>query len=92
LNWTPWVRVVDPGSTCLDELAGRNHRGMSDEGDEIALAAGFNAQNAEAVLGIVERDPVDQPSQNVGWAFQFSWRHDPRMMNRMISRCYRGEP
>ena len=66
--------VVDPGPARLDELAGRDHRGMADDGDEIALAAGFDAQHAEAVLGVVERDPVDQPSQDLGrgacsWCF-----------------------
>jgi hypothetical protein len=51
--------VVDPGSARLDELAGRDHRGMANDGDEIALAAGFDAQNAEAVVGVVEGHPVD---------------------------------
>jgi hypothetical protein len=36
---------------------------MANEGDEIALAAGFDTQNAEAVLGVMERDAVDQPRQ-----------------------------
>jgi hypothetical protein len=44
----------------LDELVGRNHRCMADEGDEIALAAGFDAQHAKTVVGIVEGDAVDQ--------------------------------
>jgi hypothetical protein len=39
---------------------------MADEGDEIALAAGFDTQNAEPVLGVVECDPVDPPSQDLG--------------------------
>jgi hypothetical protein len=58
--------VVDPEPVRLDELTGRNHRGMSDEGNEIALAAGFDSQNAEAVLGVMQRDAVDQPSQDLG--------------------------
>ena len=37
---------------------------MTDYGDQIALASGFDTQNAEAVLGIVERDAVDQPGQD----------------------------
>jgi hypothetical protein len=41
--------VVDPRPARLDELAGRDHCGMANEGDEIALAAGFDTQNAEAV-------------------------------------------
>jgi len=32
----------------------------SRKGGEIALAAGFDTQDAEAVLGVVERDAVDQ--------------------------------
>jgi hypothetical protein len=38
---------------------------MADEGNEIALTAGFDPQNAEAVLGIVERDAVDQSCQDL---------------------------
>jgi hypothetical protein len=32
---------------------------MADEGDEIALATGFDPQHAEAVIRVVERDAVD---------------------------------
>src|SRR2546429_259368 len=38
----------------LDELAGRDQRGVADDGDEIAPASSFDPQNAEAVLGIME--------------------------------------
>jgi hypothetical protein len=33
--------VVDPTADRLNELAGRDHRGMADYGDQIAPAAGF---------------------------------------------------
>ena len=56
--------VVDPGPTCLNELAGRDHRGMANERDEIALAAGVDTQNAEAVLGVVERDRSTSPANS----------------------------
>jgi hypothetical protein len=56
--------IVDPGPTRLDELAGRDHRGMANDGDQITLTSGFDAQNAEAVLGVVKRDAVDQPGQD----------------------------
>jgi hypothetical protein len=36
---------------------------MADEGDEIALASSFDAQNAEAVLGVVERDAIDEAGE-----------------------------
>jgi hypothetical protein len=42
------------------ELSGGDHRGMADESDEIALASRFDAQDAEAVLRVVECDAVDQ--------------------------------
>jgi hypothetical protein len=64
---------------------------MTDEGDEIALPAGFDTQNAEAILGVVERDPVDQPSQDLGrgpcsWCFGH-----PGMMGISALGRYRAE-
>ena len=60
LNWTPWVRsLIQEPLACLHELAGRDQRGVANEGDEIALPAGFDPQHAEAVLGVMERDAVD---------------------------------
>src|SRR5207248_448467 len=76
--------VVDPASARLDELAGRDHRGMADEGDQVALAAGFDTQNAEAVLGVVERDTVDQSGQNLRWRAPLGWLYHPCRMNREI--------
>ena len=75
--------VVDPGSTCLNELGGRDHRGVANEGNEIALAAGFDTQNAEAVLGVVERDAVDQARQDLRRARRRCPRH-PAMMDGEI--------
>src|SRR5215813_14116319 len=59
--------VVDPGSAHLDELASRDHSGVAKDGDQVALAAGFDTQNAEAVLRVVEGHPVDEPGQDLGW-------------------------
>jgi len=44
----------------LDELAGRDHRRVTEDGDQVALAAGFDAQHAEAVLFVVEGDALDE--------------------------------
>ena len=55
--------VVDPGPTRLDEFTGRDHRGVAKDGDQVTLAAGFDAQHAKAVLGVVEGHPVDEPGQ-----------------------------
>jgi hypothetical protein len=83
--------VVDPGPARLNELAGRDHRGMADQGDEIALASRFDTQNAEAVLGVVERDPVDQPSQDFGrCACPWCCRHQVMMENKALGR-YRDQ-
>jgi hypothetical protein len=43
--------VVGPGPARPNELAGRDHRGVADEGDEIALATGFDPQHAESWAG-----------------------------------------
>ena len=67
LNWTPCVRSLIQAAARLDELAGRDHRRMAKDGDQIALAAGFDPQHAEAVLVVVERDALDQPGQDLGW-------------------------
>src|SRR5467141_2079962 len=56
LELNPVGTVVDPGSARLDELAGRDHRGVAENGDQVALPAGFDTQDAEAVLLVVEGD------------------------------------
>jgi hypothetical protein len=83
--------VVNPGPARLDELAGRDQRGMADQGDEIALASGLNAQDTKAVLGIVERDAVDKPRQDLGRAAcSCCVRHDPIMA--IIGRGFHSIP
>ena len=39
---------------------------MADHGDQVALAARLDPQHAEAVLGVVEGDPLDQAGQGLG--------------------------
>ena len=58
---------------------------MADDGDQITLTASFDTQNAEAVLGVVEGDAVDQAGQNLGWRTRFLWLHHPCKMNEEIS-------
>jgi hypothetical protein len=77
--------VVDPGPARLNELAGRDHRGVADEGDEITLTASFDTQDAKAIFGVVERDAVDQPGQDFGWRARFGWPHHLCKMNEEIS-------
>jgi len=33
---------------------------VTEDGDQVALTAGFDAQHAEAVLFVVERDALDE--------------------------------
>src|SRR5262245_52545194 len=72
--------VVNPGPVRLDEFAGRDHRCVADESDEIALASRFDPQYAETVLGIVERYTVDQARQDLRRAHR-RCQHHPRMMD-----------
>src|SRR6516165_1324885 len=66
LNWTPCVR-----SLIQDPLARTNSPAEiiaawpADKGDEITLATGFDPQHAEAVVGVMEGDTVDQSRQNL---------------------------
>jgi hypothetical protein len=59
LNCWPWVRSLNHSPeavTCRDR--GR----VADDGDEVAVAPRLYAQHAKAVLGIVERHPLDGAS------------------------------
>ena len=56
--------VVDPFARGGNPLAGRNGRGMTDDGHDITMAARLGPQNAEAVLGIVISDALDQAGQH----------------------------
>jgi hypothetical protein len=40
----PVSPVIDPASARLQKLAGGDHRGMANDGNETALAPGFNAE------------------------------------------------
>jgi hypothetical protein len=57
--------VVDPSPARLNEFAGGNHRSMADNGDRVALAAGFDAEHAEAIVRVVEGDPVNESRQDL---------------------------
>jgi hypothetical protein len=48
--------VIDPIACCGDPLASGYRRGMADDSHQIAVAARFRPENAEAVLDVVEGD------------------------------------
>ena len=57
--------VVHPFARRGDPLAGGDHRGVADDGDQLAVAARLDPENAEAVFGIVEGDAFDKARQNL---------------------------
>jgi len=57
----PMRAVIDPAPARLDELTGRDHRRVTEDGDQLALATGFDAQHAEPVLLVVEGDALNVP-------------------------------
>ena len=56
--------VVDPFARGGDPLAGRDGCGMADHGHQVTMPARFGAQNAEAILGIVVGDALDEAGQH----------------------------
>ena len=63
--------VIDPFTGSGDPLTGGDRGGMADNGDEIPMPARLDPQHAEAVLGIVVGDPLDDrqrsPRDRAGW-------------------------
>jgi hypothetical protein len=61
LNWTPCVRsLIQVPLACTNSPAEIIRR-VTEDGDQVTLAAGFDAQHAEAVLFVVKSDALDEP-------------------------------
>ena len=56
--------IVDPFARGRDPLAGGNGCGVADHRHEITMAARLGAQNAEAILGVVVGDALDEAGQH----------------------------
>ena len=54
--------IVGPLAARLYELAGGDHRGMTDDGDGFTLAARLHAQNAKAVVFVMKCYTLDEAS------------------------------
>ena len=79
--------VVDPVARRGDPLAGGDRRGVADDRDQIAMAARLDPQNAEAVLGVVEGDPLDQAGQHfLGRWFRLRLHGDCRIIGSVAAR------
>jgi hypothetical protein len=57
--------VVHPFAGRGDPLAGGDRRGMADDGHQVAMSTGLRPENAEAVLGVVEGDALDEAGKNL---------------------------
>ena len=59
-NCTPCVRSLAHSPLAWMNLAGGDHRGMTDDGDGFTLAARLHAQNAEAVVFVMKCYTLDE--------------------------------
>ena len=64
LNCWPWVRSLTHSPDGGDPFAGGDRGGVAHDGDQVAMAARLDPQNAEAVLGVVERDALDEAGED----------------------------
>jgi hypothetical protein len=63
LNCRPWMRSVTQEPVAWTNSPARS--GSTDDGDQLALAAHLDPEHAEAVLGVVVGDPLDQAGQGL---------------------------
>jgi hypothetical protein len=56
--------IIVPLVARLDELAGGDPRGMTDDGDGFTLAARLHAQNAEAVVFVMKCYTLDEAGED----------------------------
>jgi hypothetical protein len=80
--------VVDPRPARLDELAGRDHRRVTKNRDQVALPASFDTQDAETVLFVVEGDALDQTGQYLGRRACARYLRHGRMMKFNTRKSY----
>src|SRR5712671_1781544 len=72
-------------------LANRDHRRVAEDGDQVALPAGFDTQDAEAVLVVVEGDALDQTGQSLGRSARPGWLRHQGMMEIKVLGRYRDQ-
>jgi hypothetical protein len=61
--------VVRPVANGRNPLTGRNHGGVANDRDEIAVTARLDPNDAKAIVGILVGDALNQPGQHfpIGW-------------------------
>ncbi len=70
---------------------------MADNGDQLAVAARLHPQHAEAVLGVVERHPLDEASEDLAigcltLVAQHAVRQDAPPFGQSCQLCARLTP
>ena len=66
---------------------------MADDGHQIAVAARLRPENAEAVLGVVEGDPLDEAGEHfLGRWFKIGLHTDRRIIRFVSWRATSVEP
>ena len=55
--------VIDPFARGRDPLAGGDGRGVADHRDDVTMPARLGSQDAEAILGVVVGDALDEAGQ-----------------------------
>jgi hypothetical protein len=63
---------------------------MTEDGDQVAPVAGFDAQHAEAVLLVVEGDALDEAGQNLRRTHHRRARHSGVMEIKILERYRDG--
>ena len=64
LNCWPWVRSLIHSPEAVIHSPARDRRGVADDGHQVAMSARLRPENAEAVLGVLEGDPLDEAGEN----------------------------
>src|ERR1700733_3622170 len=92
------LAIIVPIPARLNELAGGDHGGMADNGNQIPLAARLHTQHGEAVFLVVERDALNEPSEDLGTALsrvrfhreQLSTDDQTPSAGTRTASCFRG--
>ena len=58
------AEIVEPLAGGRNPLSGADNGGMPDDRHQIPMRPGFDTQDAEPIIGIVKRHPLDQASQD----------------------------
>ncbi len=69
--------VVHPVAGSRNPLAGGNHGGVADHGDQITVASRLDSDYAEAVVGVLVGDALDQPGEHLPIRWLWLRLHDP---------------